>query len=88
MGYELDDWVLTLWRGKRFFSTPQRPDWLCSPPSLLSGGFQRLYPLGSSGRDVKPNTQLHLVPRLRMVKLYFHSPIFNYGTILIYFILY
>jgi hypothetical protein len=26
MGYELDGWASILGRGKRFFSTPQRPD--------------------------------------------------------------
>jgi hypothetical protein len=27
-------------RGKRFFTTPQHPDWLWGPPSLQSSGYQ------------------------------------------------
>jgi hypothetical protein len=29
-------------RGKRFFSSPQRPDLLWGPPSLLSNGYRGL----------------------------------------------
>jgi hypothetical protein len=35
MGYRLDDWGSTLGRDKIFFSSPQHPDWLWGPPSLL-----------------------------------------------------
>jgi hypothetical protein len=52
-------------RGWEFFSSPPRPDWLWSPPSLLYNGYyQGLW--GWSGRGVKLTTHLHLVPRSRM----------------------
>jgi hypothetical protein len=35
---------------------------------------------------VKQTTHLHLVPRLRMVELYLHSPIRIHGTVLNYII--
>jgi hypothetical protein len=34
--YELNSLVSITGRGKRYFSTPQRPNRLCGPPSLLS----------------------------------------------------
>jgi hypothetical protein len=35
-----------------------------------------LFPRGKSGWGVMLTTHLHLVPRSRMVELYFHSPYF------------
>jgi hypothetical protein len=49
-------------RGKRL-------DRLCCPPNSLSSGYRRLFPQGQSGRGVKLTTQLHLVPRSRMMEL-------------------
>jgi hypothetical protein len=54
---------------KKFFSSPQRPVGLWSPPNLLSNEYR-----GYSGRGVKLTTQLHLVPRSRKVELCLHSP--------------
>jgi hypothetical protein len=36
------------------------------PPSLLSNGYQELFPWGWSGRGVKLTTHFHLVPRSRI----------------------
>jgi hypothetical protein len=58
----------------RDFSSPQHPDWLWSPPSLPSNGNRRLFPWWYSGRSMKLTTNLHLVLRSRMVRLYLHSP--------------
>jgi hypothetical protein len=37
-----------------------------APSSLLSNGYQGIYPWGQSGMGVKLTTHLNLVPRLRM----------------------
>jgi hypothetical protein len=54
------------------FSTPQRPDRLCWP--LLFNEYRGLFLRGWSGQGAKLTTDLHLVPRSRMVELYLHSP--------------
>jgi hypothetical protein len=43
MCYGLDGQGSILGRGKRFFSTPQCPDRLWTPPSLLSNGYHGLF---------------------------------------------
>jgi hypothetical protein len=78
LGYGLDD------RGSRdrfpaggweFFSSPSRPERLCGPPSLLSNGYQGLFPWGVKrpGREAD-----HSPPSSAEVKecveLYLHSP--------------
>jgi hypothetical protein len=62
--YGLDDGVVVVQVpvGSRIFSSPNLPDRLCCPPSLLSNG---LFPREKSGRSVKLTTHLQLVPRLR-----------------------
>jgi hypothetical protein len=71
-----------LGRCKRFLSSPKRLDWLWDPFSLLSSVYRRLFTWGESGRDVKLQTRLHLVPRSRMLELYLLSSTLLHGMIL------
>jgi hypothetical protein len=62
-------------KGNRFVSSPQRPDRLWGPPSVLSNGHHGLFARGQNGQCVKLTTHVPLVPRPGMVELYLHSPI-------------
>jgi hypothetical protein len=42
------------------------------------------FPRGKNGRGVKLTTYLHLVPKVRIVGLYLHSPICLHGIVLNY----
>jgi len=53
-------------RGGNFISSPQRPDRLWGPPSILYSAYRELFPSGQSGRGMGLNTHLHLMPRLRI----------------------
>jgi hypothetical protein len=55
-----------------FFCSLQRSHWHWGPPSLIFNGYWGLFPRGQSGWCVKLITHFHLVPMLRMVKLYLH----------------
>jgi hypothetical protein len=46
LGYGLDDRGSILGGCWEFFSKPPRPERLCGPPSLLSNGYQGLFPWG------------------------------------------
>jgi hypothetical protein len=71
--FELDGWGSIPGKGTRFFSSPQRLDRLISSSSLLAIGY-----LGASLQGKGAGAwiwKLHVVPRLRMVEMYVHSPI-------------
>jgi hypothetical protein len=76
-GCEPDARSLIPGKGKRFISSPQRPElllWPTEPPIqwTLGGG---VLSLGVKRPGVKSTTHLHLVPRSGMVQQYLHSPI-------------
>jgi hypothetical protein len=73
-GCGLDDRGSIPGRDKKYFSTPQRPDRLWVPSSLLSNRYRALFPRGLSGLGVKLSAQLHLMPWSRTVELYLHFP--------------
>jgi hypothetical protein len=64
--------------GWEFFSSPPRPERLWGPPSLLSNGYQVLFPWGYSGRVVKLTTHLHLVPRSKNEWSYTSTPQYTF----------
>jgi hypothetical protein len=82
MGYRMDGRGSIPDTGKTLFSSPQRPDRLWGPPSLLSNGYRRFFPVGQSGRGVNLTAHLHLVPRSKLVGLHLHSPIRLNGLVL------
>jgi hypothetical protein len=65
-----------LGRGKRFFSSPRRPEQISYPMGTVVPSKEEKRP----GREL--TTNLHLVPRSRMVELYFHFPIRLHGVVL------
>jgi hypothetical protein len=62
-------------RGReKLLLSPLRPDRFWSPPRLLANGQRGRFPReGESGRGVKLTTDMHLVPRSRMMELHLHS---------------
>jgi hypothetical protein len=78
------DWMARVWFPvwARYFSSPQCPDWVWDPLSLLSSGYHGHFLLEWSGRGVKLTTQFHIILRLRMVELYLHSAICLHGVVL------
>jgi hypothetical protein len=58
-------WDLNPSRGKRFFSSPNRPDWFWDPPSLYSVGTGVLYQ-GVKLPSLDADHSVHLMLRVRM----------------------
>ena len=59
-------WCSNLGKGKGFFSSLERPDWLRGPPSFLFSGYRGYF----SGVKCEVKYYLDMVPRLRTVELY------------------
>jgi hypothetical protein len=59
-------------RDWEFFSSPPRPDRLWDPPSLLSNGYQGLFPWG-----MKLTTHVHLMPKSIMRGAILSLPQYN-----------
>jgi hypothetical protein len=74
MGYRLDGWGLIPGRDKRFFSSLQCPGQFWGPCRLLYNGDWGLFPQDYSSQGMKLTTPLHLLPKSRMVELYFPLP--------------
>jgi hypothetical protein len=74
-GYMLDRLGSIPGRDKRYFSSPQCPDQLWGPPTLLSNGYWGLF----FGWSMRLTTHLNLLLRLRMVELYLHCT-YNFMT--------
>jgi hypothetical protein len=68
--------------GWEFFSSPLRPERLWVPPSLLSSGYQGLFPFVQSGRGVKLTTPSSSAEVKECVELYIHFPIHLHGVVL------
>jgi len=77
----LDDHDSISGSSSSFFSVPSRPDWLWDPPSLLTNGYQELFPVGQNGQVMKLTTHLHLVLRLRTCDDILHSHIHLHGMV-------
>jgi hypothetical protein len=75
----MDGWGSNPGMGKRFFSPPKRRDRLWGPSSPISKGQ---WPMANGHWAMKLATELHLVPRSRIVELYLNFLILLRGTVL------
>jgi hypothetical protein len=81
-GHRLNGWSSISGTGKIFFSSPRRPNRLWGPPSLLCNEYLNLFPRKGVKRPGYEADHLYVVPRSRMVDLYFHSPVSFRGVVL------
>jgi hypothetical protein len=68
--------------GARIFTSPCRTKKLWGLPSLLSNGYQRLFPRGYGGQGVKLTTHLQLVPSSRKLGSVHPLPHMFHGVVL------
>jgi hypothetical protein len=78
----MEGWDSIRGRGKRFFSTSQRSDFLLGPPASHPIGTGGSSPPGVRRPSMKLTTHHHLLRRSRIVKLYLHSPVRLLGVML------
>jgi hypothetical protein len=81
-----------LWSGRQGFDFRQRKEFFSFLYRVKTGseahpgdyplGAEGSFPEGKSAKGVKLTTRHHLVPRLRVVELYIHSPILLHGLVL------
>jgi hypothetical protein len=64
------------------YSTAFIPARLWGPQSLLPNGYQGLFLQVQSGQGVKLDIHLYLMPKLRTVELYLHSPTRHHAVVL------
>jgi hypothetical protein len=76
MSYGVDGWGSIFGRGKRLFSTPQRPDRLWSQPSLKYHGYRRFFPQGGTEvfcwLKIFPKSDLYYFPWSYLTGLAIH----------------
>jgi hypothetical protein len=69
-------------RGERLFSTPQRPDLLWGPPSLLSNGYRGSSPgIKRPGREADHSCLRVSIAEVKMAELYLHFYIRFHGVV-------
>jgi hypothetical protein len=67
------NWGTISCRSKRFSHSPYCPDWIMSPPSIMSNEYCGLFVWRYGGRWLEMTAHLHLVPSLRLMEPYHHS---------------
>jgi hypothetical protein len=82
VGYGLDGRGLINGRGKKYFSTPQRPDQLLRPTQPPIQCVPRDFSLGVKRPEREDDLSPPSSARSRMVELYLHSPLRIYCVVL------
>jgi hypothetical protein len=69
-------------RGKKYLSTPKRPDRLQDPFSLLSNGYRGLFALEVKRQGLEADHSLSSSAEVNNVVLYLHSFMSLHGVLL------
>jgi hypothetical protein len=77
MGWNIEEMEFNSWQKQK---ASQLPNCLWGPPSLLSNGYKGLFLQGYSSQGVKLTIHLHLVQKLKMLRV--HSSIHLRGVVL------